>query len=444
MLSANHQKQRIDNLILLFDTVCVKSSPTQTETEKKSDWTKTPYANLVRYEPSQKYFARIRVKGKLILKSLKTTTLSVAKLRLADFEKAERARAASVEAVAEGKMTFGDCLEVFKTRLAGDPSAKPKTREYYQYRIMALLESWHDLEKLDVSKITRAQCLEWGSRNATQCSSSSHNHTVSLLRKVFEIAMESGARYDNPGLAAKRVKEHTTKSIVLPSLEQFGKMVEAIRTGGSGFSKPASELVEFLAYGGFRIGEAKHITWADCNFERGEIIVRGDPETGLKGRNVGETRIVSMISDMRLLLERMRADRQNESPETPVMRVYECQKSINRASKILGIKRITHHDLRHLFATRCIESNVDIPTVSRWLGHKDGGALAMKTYGHLRNEHSKRMAGLVTFSGDPQNDNTATTPQPAESATLPPADNPASAPPSEEAEPEVDAYIGLI
>jgi integrase len=37
--------------------------------------------------------------------------------------------------------------------------------------------------------------------------------------------------------------------------------------------------------------------------------------------------------------------------------------------------------LRHLFATRCIETGVDIPTVSRWLGHKDGGGLAMKVYG---------------------------------------------------------------
>ncbi|MGA2247471.1 MAG: hypothetical protein ABSH48_20980, partial [Verrucomicrobiota bacterium] len=244
-------------MILLFDTGCVNGSPDQPQPEKKSDWTKTPYANLIRYEPSQKYFARLRVKGKLILRSLKTTKISVAKLRLADFEKQERGRAASQEAVAEGKMTFGDCLEAFKTRLAGDPSAKPKTREYYQYRIMALLESWPGLANLDVSKITRAQCLDWSSRNATQCSSSSHNHTVSIIRKVFEIAMESGARYDNPGLAAKRVKEHTSKNIVLPSLEQFEKMVEVIRTGGSGFSKPASELVEFLAYGGFRIGEAK-------------------------------------------------------------------------------------------------------------------------------------------------------------------------------------------
>jgi integrase len=51
-----------------------------------------------------------------------------------------------------------------------------------------------------------------------------------------------------------------------------------------------------------------------------------------------------------------------------------------------------------LFATRCIESGVDIPTVSRWLGHKDGGALLMKTYGHLRREHSQAQAKRVTFS----------------------------------------------
>jgi integrase len=104
-----------------------------------------------------------------------------------------------------------------------------------------------------------------------------------------------------------------------------------------------------------------------------------------------------MISDMRNLLERIKSERAQEGQKTPVMRVFECQKSINRASKILGIKRITHHDLRHLFATRCIESGVDIPTVSRWLGHKDGGALAMKTYGHLRNEHSQAMAQKVKF-----------------------------------------------
>jgi len=40
---------------------------------------------------------------------------------------------------------------------------------------------------------------------------------------------------------------------------------------------------------------------------------------------------------------------------------------------------------------------VDIPTVSRWLGHQDGGALCMKTYGHLRDEHSANEARKAAF-----------------------------------------------
>jgi hypothetical protein len=35
--------------------------------------------------------------------------------------------------------------------------------------------------------------------------------------------------------------------------------------------------------------------------------------------------------------------------------------------------------------------------VSRWLGHRDGGALAMRTYGHLRDQHSTAMAQQVSF-----------------------------------------------
>jgi len=53
----------------------------------KQDWQKTAYANLIRYVPSGSYYARLRVKGKLIRRSLNTDLISVAKLRLGDFEK---------------------------------------------------------------------------------------------------------------------------------------------------------------------------------------------------------------------------------------------------------------------------------------------------------------------------------------------------------------------
>lgn len=96
------------------------------------------------------------------------------------------------------------------------------------------------------------------------------------------------------------------------------------------------------------------------------------------------------------LLTRMQA--QIPKPHTgKLLEIVECPISLEKACEKIGVARLTHHDLRHLFATRCIESGVDIPTVSRWLGHKDGGGLAMRTYGHLRNEHSQAMAQKVKF-----------------------------------------------
>jgi integrase len=55
------------------------------------------------------------------------------------------------------------------------------------------------------------------------------------------------------------------------------------------------------------------------------------------------------------------------------------------------------HDVRHLFSKLYIEAGVDIPTVSRWLGHQDGGALCMKTYGRLRDEQRVNEARKVSF-----------------------------------------------
>jgi len=150
-----------------------------------------------------------------------------------------------------------------------------------------------------------------------------------------------------------------------------------------------------LAFTGCRKGEAGQIAWQDVDFDAGEIVVRGDANTGTKN---GELRRVPLIPDARALFERMRGDRSGESLDAKVFCVRECQKALDRACKKVGVDRITHHDLRHLFATRCIESGVDIPTVSRWLGHKDGGALAMKTYGHLRREHSIAQAQRVSFT----------------------------------------------
>ena len=74
-----------------------------------------------------------------------------------------------------------------------------------------------------------------------------------------------------------------------------------------------------------------------------------------------------------------------------------CEESLAAACEKAGIERLTHHSLRHLFTTRVLESGVPVPTVARWLAHRDGGASLLKTYSHLLEKHSQEMAGKVQF-----------------------------------------------
>ena len=102
--------ENFDHLIMRFDTYRMKAGKRAGE---KSSWSTTQYSNLIRYVPSGKYFARIRVQGKLIIKSLKTDRISVAKLRLADFDKEERRKVENRASAAGGKMTFSEAVGIF-------------------------------------------------------------------------------------------------------------------------------------------------------------------------------------------------------------------------------------------------------------------------------------------------------------------------------------------
>ena len=242
-------------------------------------------------------------------------------------------------------------------------------------------------------KVSERDCQEWLVRFQKLYAPSVVNNGIGTLRAVFAEAVDSGARFGNPAANLSRMRIRA-KRLELPSREEFLRFVEEIRTAGARQSKDCANLVRFLAYSGLRIGEAKFVTWADANFARHQLHVRGDPVTATKN---GETRYVPMIPELEQMLTELRKERANEPLSATVMRVFECQNSMTHAAAKIGMKRITQHDLRHLFATICIESGVDIPTVSRWLGHKDGGALCMKTYGHLRQDHSFAQAQRVSF-----------------------------------------------
>jgi integrase len=356
-------------------------------------WETTAVQNLIRYEPSGTYFARFKIARKLIRKSLETTVFSVAKQRLPDKIREFRARHESVKAFANGKMTVGDASRNYEGKIEASASLKPRSKDYYKMVLGFIERTWPTLFATDVRKVSERDCETWLAAFQKCYAPTVVNNGIGVLRAVFQEAIGAGARFNNPAASLSRMKVRG-KRLELPSREAFLQFVETIRTAGARQSKDCANLVRFLAYSGVRIGEAENVTWADVNFRGHELHVRGDKDTATKN---GETRRVPMIPELERLLIELRAERADEAPTAAVMRVFECQKSMTHAAEKVGMQRITHHDLRHLFATICIESGVDIPTVSRWLGHKDGGALCMKTYGHLRQEHSLAQAQRVSF-----------------------------------------------
>jgi len=366
--------------------------------ERQKTWEKTRLQNLVRHK-SGRYYARAFAHGKEVWKSLKTNRFSVAQAKLADFLKQHRSLNSDI-ANRTGSLTFGEALRLHLQRLADDVEGKrrkPATERYWRQVFAALLKSWPGLDTKDVRRITATDCEQWSRRFGKGSSSTRFNNTIAGLRQVLDLAVDASIIYANPAAKLKRTRVRQ-KQLTLPTSDQFLKLIETIRSAGGWCSRACADFFEGLAVSGVRLRDANELEWRDLDFKAGEIVVRGDPETGTKNWHVYR---VPMISRARALFERMRNERIDESPVAKVFEVREAQKAINAACKKIGVERFTHHDLRHLFATVCIESGVDIPTVSRWLNHKDGGALAMKTYGHLRREHSIAQAKRVTFDHVP-------------------------------------------
>jgi len=364
----------------------------QSETSVKT-WKKTRLQNLVCHK-SGRYYARLFLHGKEIWKALKTTHFSVAEARLAVLQKEHRERKNQNIDPSSAKMTFGQAAAHRMQILDENVSLKRRTRLYWKVVLAALFKNWPGLADTEIRRISASACREWAARYAKIGSPSRFNNSLSLLRHVIDLAIESGVIHSNPanGLQRKPVR---AKLLELPTLAQFSAFIAEMRAAHSRYSRSCADLAQGLAFTGCRIAESAQIEWRDLDFAAGEIVVKGDPEEGTKN---GEFRRVPMIPEARELFTKMREVRADEPPTAKVFLVHECQKAINRAAKKIGMARITHHDLRHFFATVSIESGVDIPTVSRWLGHKDGGALAMRAYGHLRREHSVAQAQKVSFA----------------------------------------------
>jgi integrase len=372
-----------------------KTSPkNKSRLSKDGKWCSFPKVpNLLQYTSSGTYFARVKINGKIIRQSLETNVWTNAKLNLVDFLKKQQGQRDNGVAFP----LFSQAVERFKQDVANDASLKERSKHYRTTCIRKIELTWPDLWEKRINEITTQECKTWAAKLRAEVAGQYFNNIVDTLRLILDAAIEEHQKAGGeiiPNVAGDVARAKIkAKHLKLPEPDQFRQLVAWVRKQNS-WGKAAAELIEFLAYSGLRLyTEAQWAAWEDVDRKRNEIVVRGDPNTATKN---WEIRRIPILPNMAELLERLAVSRE-EPLNGRILRISECPGTLKKACEAVGIPPLRHHDLRHLFATRCIEAGVDIPTVARWLGHKDGGALAMRTYGHLRNEHSQAMAQKVKF-----------------------------------------------
>lgn len=314
--------------------------------------------------------------GKLVRETTHTTDATQAQ-KIRD----EKIAALRSEVKKHKKESIGDVavrwLDSFKR---GDSA--PRTKEYKGEQVDSIMETWPDFEQ-NVYEITAKDCEKWA-EVFLKYSPSRYNGGLQVLRAILRFAGRDADKLTSE-IEFRSVQSRKAK---LPSHEQFTAIINEMRAVRNRFDGMA-DFAEFLALTGARCLEAQRAMVEHADFASGLITLMGAKGKGGSAR----PRNVPMHATLREFLKRVIGTRTSGA----LLKVTTCRYALKRACKVVGCAHLTPHDLRDVFATRCIESGVDIPTVAKWLGHSDGGALMMKTYAHLRDEHSQLMAKRITF-----------------------------------------------
>jgi integrase len=338
---------------------------------------------LYRRTTSGVYYGLVKRAGKQYRRSLKTTDRKLAERTLADFrQKIERLD----HTKARSNITFADVANRWLSTIV--PQLKASSANRRETSVRQLLTH---LGSIPVRNLTSALCEQWASKRGIGIAASTYNNERDTVIAVLNFAKREGLLLDNPALVLRRRKMGKS-TVVIPSQPEFQSLVTALRNLDVR-AQEAANLVELLAYSGMRLAEATSVRWQDVDFERARFVVTGG-ELGTKNH---EARVVPLFPALQQLLERIRAERRPAASDL-VIGIANAKTAMNHACTLAGVPRFTHHCMRHYFVSNAIEAGIDFKTIAGWVGHKDGGLLVAKTYGHLRDTHSFEMAKRMTFA----------------------------------------------
>ncbi len=244
----------------------------------------------------------------------------------------------------KARITFS---ELAKTYLANTTQLKDWRNNKYRLDLSLL----PFFGKLYLDEITPRHIEEYRSMRLKKIKPITTNRELALLKGMFTKAIDYGYVTANPVKKVKMIPEgDCARERILTQEEEERLMSEAV-----------PHLRPFLVIAlnsGMRRGEILKLAWSEIDFRNRLVHV-------IKTKR-NKNRVVPMNNVMYKTLQELRAEANGSE------RVYQSkhvQGAFETARKKAGLSGLRLHDLRHTFATRLIQSGVDVFTVQKLLGH---------------------------------------------------------------------------
>lgn len=232
---------------------------------------------------------------------------------------------------------------------------------------------------------------------------------LSVLRSILRFARRGGAIIPCDG-SSVRIRRTTADIRVLTRHEQ-DVLCKYL------YNNVSSRNVGILLslYAGLRVGEICALQWEDIALEERLLYVRHTmqriqsiepvgPRTRVvmtTPKSVSSARVIPLPEDLAAIIENMPGPHEGffltgsaDKFSEPRVMQYHFQKTMEHC----GLPKANYHALRHTFATRCVELDFDVKSLSELLGHSTV-SMTMDRYVHPslehKREHMQRLSGLM-------------------------------------------------
>ncbi len=288
----------------------------------------------------------------------------------------------AIDRLTHGGVTVGRVLEIYESEFNTENNPFGRTK----------LDAVKALQKMDVANLnaltlTTQQLIKHIQRRVLTVDGSTAQNDLVWLRAAFKSIRQTHGMPVDEGvindasdiLRREKVVHSSSQRDRRPSIGELDSLMDHFHGREGRQAIPMDEVILFAMFSSRRQSEICEIMWDDLDERRQSVLVRQMKHP----RKKIDTWVYLPDEAWAVIQRQLRLDGE---PRIFPFNGKSISAAFTRACKLLAIKDLRFHDLRHECASWSFETGLDVVRVARITGHKSWESL--RRYTHLQDQNS--------------------------------------------------------